>query len=139
MFTMKSGTSGDVIELIGKSITLTDKYGSSVHLNTVLTYLLELYQMDFAELSEAVSTHYPSHKGVIMTIAEQLEERGLKKGLEKGLEKGRAEERSRLVLMMRQRGKSLEEIKDFLDLTDEQLLQALDYVPVQRNGALNQD
>ena len=87
--------------------------------------------MDFAELSEAVSTHYPSHKGVIMTIAEQLEERGL--------EKGRAEERSRLVLMMRQRGKSLEEIKDFLDLTDEQLLQALDYVPVQRNGALNQD
>ncbi|ELX1534362.1 transposase [Escherichia coli] len=96
---------------------------------------MELYQMDFAELSEAVSTHYPSHKGVIMTIAEQLEERGLKKGLEKG----RAEERSRLVLMMRQRGKSLEEIKDFLDLTDEQLLQALDYVPVQRNGALNQD
>ncbi|MCX8343312.1 hypothetical protein OTG39_26395, partial [Escherichia coli] len=87
--------------------------------------------MDFAELSEAVSTHYPSHKGVIMTIAEQLEE--------KGLEKGRAEERSRLVLMMRQRGKSLEEIKDFLDLTDEQLLQALDYVPVQSNGALNQD
>ncbi|ENN2950085.1 hypothetical protein AB9H90_005100, partial [Escherichia coli] len=80
---------------------------------------MELYQMDFAELSEAVSTHYPSHKGVIMTIAEQLEE--------KGLEKGRAEERSRLVLMMRQKGKSLEEIKDFLDLTDEQLLQALDY------------
>ncbi|ENO9717066.1 hypothetical protein ACCO00_004908, partial [Escherichia coli] len=78
---------------------------------------MELYQMDFAELSEAVSTHYPSHKGVIMTIAEQLEE--------KGLEKGRAEERSRLVLMMRQKGKSLEEIKDFLDLTDEQLLQAL--------------
>ncbi|ELI2640171.1 transposase [Escherichia coli] len=96
---------------------------------------MELYQMDFAELSEAVSTHYPSHKGVIMTIAEQLEERGL----EKGLEKGRAEERSRLVLMMRQKGKSLEEIKDFLDLTDEQLLQALDYVPVQSNGALNQD
>ncbi|EER9278459.1 transposase [Escherichia coli] len=123
------------IELTGKSITLTDKYGSSVHQNIVLTYLMELYQMDFAELSEAVSTHYPSHKGVIMTIAEQLEERGLKKGLEKG----RAEERSRLVLMMRQRGKSLEEIKDFLDLTDEQLLQALDYVPVQRNGALNQD
>ncbi|ENV2975304.1 transposase [Escherichia coli] len=123
------------IELTGKSITLTDKYGSSVHLNTVLTYLLELYQMDFAELSEAVSTHYPSHKGVIMTIAEQLEA----KGMAKGLEKGRAEERSRLVLMMRQRGKSLEEIKDFLDLTDEQLLQALDYVPVQRNGALNQD
>ncbi|MEE7152631.1 transposase [Escherichia coli O2:H6] len=119
------------IELTGKSITLTDKYGSSVHQNIVLTYLMELYQMDFAELSEAVSTHYPSHKGVIMTIAEQLEE--------KGLEKGRAEERSRLVLMMRQRGKSLEEIKDFLDLTDEQLLQALDYVPVQRNGALNQD
>ncbi|EED1398378.1 transposase [Escherichia coli] len=123
------------IELTGKSITLTDKYGSSVHQNIVLTYLMELYQMDFAELSEAVSTHYPSHKGVIMTIAEQLEERGL----EKGLEKGRAEERSRLVLMMRQKGKSLEEIKDFLDLTDEQLLQALDYVPVQRNGALNQD
>ncbi|EFL9210748.1 transposase [Escherichia coli] len=123
------------IELTGKSITLTDKYGSSVHQNIVLTYLMELYQMDFAELSEAVSTHYPSHKGVIMTIAEQLEE----KGLEKGLEKGRAEERSRLVLMMRQRGKSLEEIKDFLDLTDEQLLQALDYVPVQSNGALNQD
>ncbi|HGE4075770.1 TPA: hypothetical protein ACGK19_004740, partial [Escherichia coli] len=67
----------------------------------------------------------------IMTIAEQLEE--------KGLEKGRAEERSRLVLMMRQKGKSLEEIKDFLDLTDEQLLQSLDYVPVRRNGALNQD
>ncbi len=43
--------------------------------------------MDFAELSEAIFTHYPSHKGVIMTIAEQLEE--------KGLEKGRAEERQK--------------------------------------------
>ncbi len=45
--------------------------------------------MDFAELSEAISTHYPSHKGVIMTIAEQLEE--------KGLEKGRAEGRAKSV------------------------------------------
>ncbi|RCQ29634.1 transposase, partial [Escherichia coli] len=42
------------IELTGKSITLTDKYGSCVHQNIVLTYLMELYQMDFAELSEAV-------------------------------------------------------------------------------------
>ncbi len=45
--------------------------------------------MDFAELFEAISTHYPSHKGVIMTIAEQLEE--------KGLEKGRAEERQKAL------------------------------------------
>ncbi|WP_247187255.1 hypothetical protein [Escherichia coli] len=51
--------------------------------------MMELYQMDFAELSEAISTHYPSHKGVIMTIAEQLEE--------KGLEKGRAEGRAKSV------------------------------------------
>ncbi|HDV9949858.1 TPA: transposase, partial [Escherichia coli] len=41
---------------------------------------MELYQMDFAELSEAIFTHYPSHKGVIMTIAEQLEEKALEKG-----------------------------------------------------------
>ncbi len=41
--------------------------------------------MDFAELFEAISTHYPSHKGVIMTIAEQLEEKGLEKGRAEGL------------------------------------------------------
>ncbi|ENU5236843.1 transposase [Escherichia coli] len=112
------------IELTGKSIILTDKYGSSVHLNTVLTYLLELYQMDFAELSEAVSTHYPSHKGVIMTIAEQLEE--------KGLEKGRAEERKKAleatyasVRRMSDMGMSTEVIKQALQLSDEQIREAL--------------
>ncbi|HAU8089210.1 TPA: transposase, partial [Escherichia coli] len=58
---------------------------------------MELYQMDFAELSEAISTHYPSHKGVIMTIAEQLEEKGLEKGRAEGLAEGRAEERQKAL------------------------------------------
>ncbi|ELO4322588.1 TPA: Rpn family recombination-promoting nuclease/putative transposase [Escherichia coli] len=128
MYTMKSGTQGDLIELIGKSITLTDKYGSSVHLNTVLTYLMELYQMDVAELFEAISTHYPSHKGVIMTIAEQLEE----KGLEKGRAEGRAEERQKAlaetyasVRRMSDMGMSTEVIKQALHLSDEQIQEAL--------------
>ena len=132
MYTMKSGTQGDLIELIGKSITLTDKYGSSVHLNTVLTYLMELYQMDVAELFEAISTHYPSHKGVIMTIAEQLEEKGLEKGRAEGLAEGRAEERQKAlaetyasVRRMSDMGMSTEVIKQALQLSDEQIQEAL--------------
>ncbi|NPI66356.1 Rpn family recombination-promoting nuclease/putative transposase [Escherichia coli] len=136
MYTMKSGTQGDLIELIGKSITLTDKYGSSVHLNTVLTYLMELYQMDVAELFEAISTHYPSHKGVIMTIAEQLEEKGLEKGRAEGLAEGRAEGRAEerqkalaetyaSVRRMSDMGMSTEVIKQALQLSDEQIQEAL--------------
>ncbi|EJG2862472.1 Rpn family recombination-promoting nuclease/putative transposase [Escherichia coli] len=132
MYTMKSGTQGDLIELIGKSITLTDKYGSSIHLNTVLTYLMELYQMDVAELFEAISTHYPSHKGVIMTIAEQLEEKGRVEGLEKGRAEGRAEERQKAlaetyasVRRMSDMGMSTEVIKQALHLSDEQIQEAL--------------
>ncbi|HAJ3759812.1 TPA: transposase [Escherichia coli] len=85
---------------------------------------MELYQMDFAELSEAIFTHYPSHKGVIMTIAEQLEE--------KGLEKGRAEERQKSlaetyasVRRMSDMGMSTEVIKQALQLSDEQIQEAL--------------
>ncbi|MEH5812882.1 transposase, partial [Escherichia coli] len=85
---------------------------------------MELYQMDFAELFEAISTHYPSHKGVIMTIAEQLEE--------KGLEKGRAEERQKAlaetyasVRRMSDMGMSTEVIKQALQLSDEQIQEAL--------------
>ncbi|EAW3255244.1 TPA: transposase [Escherichia coli] len=89
---------------------------------------MELYQMDFAELSEAISTHYPSHKGVIMTIAEQLEE----KGLEKGRAEGRAEERQKAlaetyasVRRMSDMGMSTEVIKQALQLSDEQIQEAL--------------
>ncbi|EJC2824860.1 transposase [Escherichia coli] len=81
---------------------------------------MELYQMDFAELSEAIFTHYPSHKGVIMTIAEQLEE------------KGRAEERQKAlaetyasVRRMSDMGMSTEVIKQALQLSDEQIQEAL--------------
>ena len=76
--------------------------------------------MDFAELSEAIFTHYPSHKGVIMTIAEQLEE------------KGRAEERQKAlaetyasVRRMSDMGMSTEVIKQALQLSDEQIQEAL--------------
>ncbi len=40
--------------------------------------------MDFTELSAAISTHYLSHQGVIMTIAEQSEENGFEKGRAEG-------------------------------------------------------
>ncbi|HFP6150492.1 transposase [Escherichia coli] len=80
--------------------------------------------MDFAELSEAIFTHYPSHKGVIMTIAEQLEE--------KGRAEGRAEERQKAlaetyasVRRMSDMGMSTEVIKQALQLSDEQIQEAL--------------
>ena len=104
--------------------------------------------MDFAELFEAISTHYPSHKGVIMTIAEQLEEKGLEKGraeglaegraegraegLAEGLAEGRAEERQKAlaetyasVRRMSDMGMSTEVIKQALQLSDEQIQEAL--------------
>ncbi|MDA5209699.1 transposase [Escherichia coli] len=84
--------------------------------------------MDFAELFEAISTHYPSHKGVIMTIAEQLEE----KGRAEGLAEGRAEERQKAlaetyasVRRMSDMGMSTEVIKQALQLSDEQIQEAL--------------
>ncbi|EFB9936412.1 transposase [Escherichia coli] len=93
---------------------------------------MELYQMDFAELSEAIFTHYPSHKGVIMTIAEQLEEKGLEKGRAEGLAEGRAEERQKAlaetyasVRRMSDMGMSTEVIKQALQLSDEQIQEAL--------------
>ena len=92
--------------------------------------------MDFAELSEAISTHYPSHKGVIMTIAEQLEEKGLEKGRAEGLAEGRAEGRAEerqkalaetyaSVRRMSDMGMSTEVIKQALQLSDEQIQEAL--------------
>ncbi|HGC5332504.1 TPA: transposase, partial [Escherichia coli] len=96
------------------------------------------------ELFEAISTHYPSHKGVIMTIAEQLEEKGLEKGraeglaegraegLAEGLAEGRAEERQKAlaetyasVRRMSDMGMSTEVIKQALQLSDEQIQEAL--------------
>jgi len=59
--------------------------------STLINYLVRAGETpDMDAFLRELAQRVPQHKDELMTIAEQLEQRGMKKGLEKGIEKGRA-------------------------------------------------
>ena len=76
----------EVIELIGE----ISKKGDIEYIESIMYYIIERADTEevdgiFSEIKEAVTNEY---KGVVMTIAERLEQRGIEKGREAGIQIG---------------------------------------------------
>ncbi len=77
-------------ELIDKlaPVTLAD-YLSSSQVISLVNYLLQAGETADADLFvRTLAQRVPQHEDALMTIAQQLEQKGIEKGMEKGLEEG---------------------------------------------------
>lgn len=80
----------DLAELIDKlaPVTLAD-YLSSSQVISLVNYLLQAGETADADLFvRTLAQRVPQHEDALMTIAQQLEQKGIEKGMEKGLEEG---------------------------------------------------
>ncbi|AER31019.1 MULTISPECIES: Rpn family recombination-promoting nuclease/putative transposase [Pantoea] len=127
----------DLAELIDKlaSVTLAD-YLSSSQVISLVSYLLQAGETADADLFvRTLAQRVPQHEDALMTIAQQLEQKGIEKGLEEGLQlgeqrglvKGRSEgERSaalKIARTMLQNGLPPSLVAEMTGLSDDDLAQ----------------
>ncbi len=65
----------------------------------------------------------PPHGDELMTIAQQLEQKGIEKGIEKGMEKGRKEEALKIAFTMLKKGLDRNMVKEVTGLSEKELAQ----------------
>ncbi|MDB6369412.1 Rpn family recombination-promoting nuclease/putative transposase, partial [Photorhabdus bodei] len=69
-------------------------YNTTEQLNVVLLYiLLNGHTLDLSHFVHQLIEQSPEHETMLMTIAEQLEQKGLERGIKQGIELGREEGR----------------------------------------------
>ncbi|MEG1440147.1 MAG: Rpn family recombination-promoting nuclease/putative transposase [Hafnia sp.] len=94
--------------------TLTDRlatllmadYLSSPQVMALIHYLLQAGESaDSEAFVRELAQRVPQHGDALMTIAQQLEQKGIERGIEKGLEKGRIEGRTEGIQLGEQKGK----------------------------------
>ncbi|WP_210453445.1 Rpn family recombination-promoting nuclease/putative transposase [Pantoea ananatis] len=127
----------DLAELIDKlaPVTLAD-YLSSSQVISLVSYLLQAGETADADLFvRTLAQRVPQHEDALMTIAQQLEQKGIEKGLEEGLQlgeqrglvKGRSEgERSaalKIARTMLQNGLPPSLVAEMTGLSDDDLAQ----------------
>lgn len=127
----------DLAELIDKlaPVTLAD-YLSSSQVISLVNYLLQAGETADADLFvRTLAQRVPQHEDALMTIAQQLEQKGIEKGLEEGLQlgeqrglvKGRSEgERSaalKIARTMLQNGLPPSLVAEMTGLSDDDLAQ----------------
>ncbi|PHI32030.1 Rpn family recombination-promoting nuclease/putative transposase [Budvicia aquatica] len=105
---LKHARQRDMAELLGELVYLLSlDYYTDEQLRTALNYLIQVGNTaDPDGFIRELAEQSPQHEDVLMTIAQQLEQRGLEKGrqegLEKGLEKGRQEGEKEAALKIAQ-------------------------------------
>ncbi len=71
---------------------LNTGYNTAEQRNVVLRYiLLNGHTLDLSQFVHQLIEQSPEHETMLMTIAEQLEQKGLERGIELGREKGKVE------------------------------------------------
>lgn len=119
----------DLAVHLGKLITLLLKeYMTESQLVSLINYLVQAGESTNAdaficELAQRV----PQHKDALMTIAQQLEQKGIKKGMEQGIEQGGRDATLKLARAMLDNGFDREIVMRITGLGAEDIAQLLSY------------
>ncbi|MCW7760638.1 Rpn family recombination-promoting nuclease/putative transposase, partial [Photorhabdus luminescens] len=83
----------DMLEWVPQLVELLNAgYNTTEQRNVVLSYiLLNGHTLDLSQFVHQLIEQSPEHETMLMTIAEQLEQKGLERGIEQGIELGREE------------------------------------------------
>ena len=92
----------DLVELINQvAALLLAGYTTEKQVRTLMNYMFQVGETEYPEaLLTQLASQVPQHGDTLMTIAEQLEQKGLQKGLQTGRMEGRVEGRQEALLEM---------------------------------------
>nr|WP_255705240.1 Rpn family recombination-promoting nuclease/putative transposase [Xenorhabdus sp. PB61.4] len=113
----------DMLEWIPQLVALLNAgYNTVEQRNVVLSYiLLNGHTLDISQFVHQLIEQSPEHKTMLMTIAEQLEQKGREQGLEQGREEGKAEGKLETARALLQHGVSLDIIATSTGLSREEI------------------
>ncbi|WP_289394862.1 Rpn family recombination-promoting nuclease/putative transposase, partial [Pantoea stewartii] len=107
-------------------------YLSSSQVISLIHYIVQTGETSDAEaLVRELAQRVPQHGDELMTIAQQLEQKGIEKGMEKGIEKG--------IQLGREAGRSEGEREATLKIARTMLQNGLDNETVMKMTGLNAD
>jgi len=120
----------DMSELLEQLVTLLSSgYTTNEQLSVLITYMFQAGETaDAGTFIRTLARRSPQQEELLMTMAEQLEQKGLKKGLAKGMEKGRKQGRQEGILLGEQKG--------ILKVARNMLASGLDFKTVQKMTGL---
>ncbi|MCK2182004.1 Rpn family recombination-promoting nuclease/putative transposase [Hafnia paralvei] len=123
----------DLAELIDKlATTLLAGYLSSTQVVSLVHYILQAGNTSDAEaFVRELAQRVPQHGDALMTIAQQLEQKGIEKGIEQGIEKG--------IQLGEQRGIEKGEREATLKIARTMLQNGLDRNTVMKMTGLSED
>ncbi|HDL7647891.1 TPA: Rpn family recombination-promoting nuclease/putative transposase [Yersinia enterocolitica] len=123
----------DLAELMDTlATTLLAGYLSSTQVVSLVHYLLQAGNTSDAEaFVRELAQRVPQHGDALMTIAQQLEQKGIEKGIEKGiqlgeqrgLEKGEREATLKIARSLLKMGMSIESVQEATGLSEDDLAQ----------------
>ncbi|QGY33273.1 ISNCY family transposase (plasmid) [Pantoea cypripedii] len=119
----------DLADLLDKlAVTLLTGHLTGQQLISLINYLVQAGETDDAEtFIRNLAQRVPQHEDELMTIAQQLEQKGIEKGRQEGMqmgeEKGRLEGKLEVASKLIKTGMSLQSVKEITGLSDEDLTQ----------------
>ncbi|MDU4094651.1 MAG: Rpn family recombination-promoting nuclease/putative transposase [Pantoea sp.] len=91
---------------------------------SLINYLVQAGETSDGEaFVRTLAQRVPQHEDALMTIAQQLEQKGVEKGMEKGMEKGRKEEALKIARSMLQNGIDRSTVIKITGVTEGELAQ----------------
>ncbi|MBS9444291.1 Rpn family recombination-promoting nuclease/putative transposase, partial [Photorhabdus heterorhabditis] len=100
----------DMLEWIPQLVELLNAgYNTTEQRNVVLSYiLLNGHTLDLSHFVHQLIEQSPEHETMLMTIAEQLEQKGREQGIKQGIEQGREEGKVETARALLRHGVSLD-------------------------------
>ncbi|KAB7685428.1 Rpn family recombination-promoting nuclease/putative transposase [Plesiomonas shigelloides] len=117
----------DLVELINQvAALLLEGYTNEKQVRTLMNYMFLVGETDHPEaLLTQLASQVPQHGDTLMTIAEQLEQKGLQKGRMEGMQLGEAKGRQKAVREMARnmlaKGIDIETISSITGMTTDEL------------------
>ena len=110
----------DMLELVNDIVLFLQHYCRSHHLaDSLMTYVANKGECsDFEQFFQVIAEQNQPYREEIMTIAEQLQQKGLEKGLQKGRQEGEAAKAREMALSMLSENEPLVKIARYTGLSE---------------------
>ncbi len=115
----------DLVDLLDNLTTLLlTENMTGQQLVSLINYLIQAGETTDAEaFVRELAQRVPQHEDKLMTIAQQLEQKGIEKGIEKGIGKGEREATLKIVRTMLQNGIDRNTVMKMTGLTENDMAQ----------------
>ena len=117
----------DMMELLDRLPQVMTGWISTEQMRILIHYMVNAGEAPAPEFMRALAECLPQHEDELMTIAQQLEQKGIEKGIllgeQRGIEKGRHEGKLEVARTMLQNGIDRNTVMKMTGLTEDDLAQ----------------